>query len=133
MPIEWSDNLKTGIKVIDEQHQELVIMLNRFGRFRCGRECFNEAFAELEDYTNVHFKIEEDHMIDLKYPEYESHKARHEEFTSLVKDFQKKVENTENFSAFGEEIIESAGNWLINHYSNEDVELAKYIKNISNQ
>ena len=131
MPIEWNDNLKTGINIIDEQHQELIVMLNRFGRFRCGRECFDEAFAELKDYVNIHFKTEEDYMISLNYPEYETHKACHDEFIDIIAGFQKKTEQVENGHGLGEEIIEKAGNWLINHYTKEDVELAKYIKKVT--
>lgn len=128
MPIEWNDNLKSGIQIIDEQHQELIVMLNRFGRFRCGKDCFNEAFAELEDFANTHFKEEEDLMASLNYPKYKEHKTCHDEFVETLKNFKEKIKNHKNTHEFGEEIIELGENWITNHYSNEDIELVKYIK-----
>lgn len=131
MHIEWNDSLKTGIPIIDEQHQELIVMLNRFGRFRCGRESFNEAFSELEDYVNIHFKTEEDYMISKNYPDYKTHKACHDELIELLKKFKEKNKNFEYGYSPDEEIIELAGDWIIEHYSKEDVELVKYIKQVS--
>lgn len=132
MPIEWNDNLKTGIPIIDEQHQELIVMLNRFGRFRCGKECFKEAFKELKEYANIHFKTERDLMIKLNYPGIEEHNDCHLEFLCMIKYFQEKVKTTKDFYLLGEEIIEKAGGWLVNHYSSIDVELVKYIKKVRN-
>lgn len=132
MPIEWNDNLKTGIPIIDEQHQELIVMLNRFGRFRCGKECFDEAFAELEDFANIHFKTEEDLMVTLNYPKYEEHKTYHDEFIKTVKKFKEKIISNENIYELGEEVIKLGNDWITNHYTYDDVELVKYIKNIPN-
>lgn len=128
MPIEWNDNLKTGIQILDEQHQELIVMLNRIGRFRCGKERFDEAFAELEDFANTHFKAEEDLMVTLNYPKYDEHKTYHDEFITTLREFKGKIKPNENTHELGEEIIEFGGNWITNHYSNEDIELVKFIK-----
>lgn len=131
MPIEWNDNLKTGIQILDEQHQELIVMLNRFGRFKCGKERFDEAFAELEEYANIHFKTESDLMVSINYPEYEKHKTCHAEFISVIKHFQERVLTCQDLHLLGEEIIDVVGDWMENHYSTIDVELSKYIKNFS--
>lgn len=128
MPIAWNDNLKTGIPILDEQHQELIVMLNRLGRFKCGKECFKEAFAELKEYADVHFKTERDLMVSINYPEYEEHKACHAEFVCMIKHFQKRAKTCQDFHSLGEEIIDVVGDWMQNHYLKIDVELAKYIK-----
>lgn len=132
MPIEWNDSLKTGINIIDEQHQELVVMLNRLGRFKCGVEYFNEALAELEDYVNIHFKTEKHYMKSLNYPHYKEHKAAHDGFVNVFLGFKSKIKMTDDCNELGEEIIEVTGNWLMNHYTKEDVELAAYIKQSNN-
>lgn len=128
MPIEWNDSLKSGISVIDEQHQDLIIMLNRLHRLRCGKECFYDAFSELENYANIHFKTEEDIMISLNYPEYKTHKICHDKFVDALIQYAKQLEDAANITELGEEIIKFAENWIIEHYSNEDVELVKYLK-----
>lgn len=131
MPIDWNDNLKTGVADIDNQHKGLVVMLNRIGRFRCGKECFLEAFGELSAYVNTHFKTEEDYMLSINYPGYEEHKGCHDEFTENFKNFQEKIDDIEKLEdshELGAEISDFACDWLVNHYSKEDVQLADYIK-----
>lgn len=129
MPIEWDDNLKTGIPIIDEQHQELLVMLNRLGRLRCGREYFFEALEELQAYVDTHFKTEEDYMMSIKYSEYDEHKSCHDKFIEDFKTILKKMNEIENFNnELGAELFDFVGEWIINHYSNEDVKLADYIK-----
>lgn len=131
MPIEWNDNLKSGIQIIDEQHQELIVMLNRFGRFRCGKECFDDAFKELEDFANIHFKTEEGLMTSMNYPKYDEHKTYHDKFIETLKEFKEKIILNENIYELGEEIIKLGNDWIINHYTYEDIELVKYIKKIN--
>lgn len=128
MPIEWDDNLKSGISAIDEQHQELLVMLNRLGRFRCGRDSFFEALQDLQDYANTHFKTEEDYMIQTKYPKYEEHKSCHYNLIENLNTFQAKLNQTNDCDSLGQELYDFIADWIINHYSNEDIELIKYLK-----
>lgn len=130
MPIEWDDNLKTGIALIDNQHQELLVMLNRLERFRCGKESFLDAFEELQSYVDVHFKTEEEYMIHIKYSEYAEHKSCHDKFVEDLKIIRNRMEDVENISDLGDELFRFVGDWITNHYSNEDVKLVRYIKRI---
>lgn len=129
MPIEWDESLKTGIQIIDEQHQELIVMLNRIDRFRYGKDYFNEALAELEDFADTHFKTEEEFMVSINYPNYNDHKTCHNEFINKIINFKNKINSSQHLDELGTEIIEIAGNWIREHYSNEDIDLAKFIKN----
>lgn len=128
MPIDWDDNLKTGISVIDEQHQELLVMLNRLERFRYGKESFLDALEDLQSYVDTHFKTEEDYMIHIKYSGYDEHKSCHDKFVEDLKIFRKRMDNAENISDLGEELFRFVEDWIINHYSTEDVKLVRYIK-----
>lgn len=128
MPIEWDDNLKTGVFAIDEQHQELLVMLNRFDRFRQGKKSFCEAFEELKKYMQVHFKTEEDFMKNANYSEMEEHKKCHDKFVEEIYKIEEKINQTENINCIGDELSKFATDWVIKHYSNEDVKLANYIK-----
>lgn len=128
MPIEWNESLKTGIPIIDSEHQELIVMLNRLGRFRCGEERFTEAFEELQYYADNHFKVEENYMLKLEYPEYDEHKSFHDKFKQDLEAIHKRLNEPENILDLGMEVYDFAGDWIINHYSNEDIKLANYIK-----
>lgn len=83
MAIVWTTDLATGVPVIDEQHKELFRRINTLldacslGR---GKEEISRVIQFLEDYVISHFSEEEQRMQQTKYPEYDSHKAQHEEF-----------------------------------------------------
>lgn len=128
MPIEWNDNLKTGIPIIDEQHQEFLVMLNRLGRFRCGSESFSDTLKELQDFVETHFKDEEDYMVSSQYPKYDEHKSAHDKFVEDLKIINKRMDSGENICDLGDETFHFVEDWILNHYTNEDVELVKYIK-----
>lgn len=128
MPIEWNDDLRTGIPVIDQQHQELLVMLNRLGRFRCGTEDLLETFTELENYVNNHFQSEEDYMIEIKYPDFSEHKACHDKFVEDINAIKKKMDKDKNICDVGDELFDFVGGWIMHHYSDEDIKLVDYIK-----
>jgi len=58
----WDKNFETGIKLIDEQHKELVKILNRLAAHLASRSTpivLNNIFDELTSYAQYHFKSEE--------------------------------------------------------------------------
>lgn len=128
MPIEWNENIRTGISAIDEQHQEGAVIMSRLGRLKCGRKDFLTAFSELKDYVDIHFKTEEDIMISMNYPEYKEHKSAHDNFVKNIKALKGKICGYEDISALCDEFYDFVQDWVLKHYSGEDVKLAGYIK-----
>lgn len=58
----WNDNFATGIDTIDEQHRQLVDLLNKLSvHLAQGSDelTLNSVFDELTDYTVYHFTTEE--------------------------------------------------------------------------
>lgn len=128
MPVEWNDNLVTGIPIIDSQHKHLVAMLTRLGRLRCGKESFQEAFDELKNYAAMHFKTEQDYMLANSYPSYPEHKISHDKFLEKFKEFEDKINIEKNLIKLGSEIYDYAINWMVEHYSKIDTAFAEYIR-----
>jgi diguanylate cyclase (GGDEF)-like protein/hemerythrin-like metal-binding protein/PAS domain S-box-containing protein len=59
----WTPQLETGIALVDEQHHRLVDMLNRLAQQHAqgtSPENILTILDDLADYTNYHFKCEED-------------------------------------------------------------------------
>ena len=75
MYAEFSENLITGNEMIDSQHKELIEKMNQLLE-----SCENgndkltavKTLDYLEDYTDYHFKAEEQLQRDIDYPGYES-------------------------------------------------------------
>ncbi|WP_373975010.1 bacteriohemerythrin [Chitinibacter sp. SCUT-21] len=118
--IEWNESLSVGIQEIDEQHKVLVNLLNELHdaiRHHHGRDASIEVLQRLADYTRIHFTVEESLMRILGYPEYEAHKAHHEDLISQMNDLQARLNKGEAVSF---ELLHFLRNWLTNHIMEGD-------------
>ncbi len=122
--VTWSDKLTVGVKVIDEQHMQLIELANQLsdamyaGR---GHKILGQALAELEEYVLYHFDTEEQLMLTHNYSESDAHKSDHGLFTETVKRFRY------NFD-FGHlviptEILFFLREWIVVHIMKTDREL----------
>ena len=121
----WTDNLNTGIQVIDRQHGRIVEYINRLYDAQTGgasREEMRMIIDELVDYTLTHFAFEETLMEDADYPSLKSHKEMHEEFARQVSELRRRFENEEDTAV---ELNNLMVTWLFNHILSED---ARYVK-----
>lgn len=79
-----------GVKLIDEQHHHLVELINGFGRAmldgRGGKDLM-QLFGDLANYVHVHFSSEEVLMDKNDYPDAETHRMLHREFTGQLAEF----------------------------------------------
>ena len=77
---KWSPEYSVNIKTIDDQHRELVNILNRLFIAVSRREG-DTAIAGILDallcYTQTHFALEERLMQQANYRDYEAHKQEH--------------------------------------------------------
>ena len=58
--VEWSDALSVGVTEIDDQHKELIKMLNKLNTaiHGVGKRTRREVINQLVEYTQVHFTTE---------------------------------------------------------------------------
>ncbi|MEQ1630208.1 MAG: bacteriohemerythrin, partial [Gallionella sp.] len=76
----WSEKYSVNIKAIDEQHKELVNILNRLFVAVSKREGDLVIAAILDaliNYTQTHFALEERLMSQAKYKDLVPHIAEH--------------------------------------------------------
>ena len=58
----WNPQLETGIAIIDDQHRNLVILLNKLGQQYVqgvSKQANEQILKELSDYADYHFQTEE--------------------------------------------------------------------------
>jgi hemerythrin-like metal-binding protein len=122
--VTWSNKLTVGVKVIDEQHMELIELVNQLsdamysGR---GQKILGQTLTELEEYVLYHFDTEEQLMLTHKYSESAAHKSDHGLFTETVKRFRY------NFD-FGHLVVPTEmlfflREWIVVHIMKTDREL----------
>ena len=78
--IEWQSAYEIGIKTVDEQHQQLVKLINQLEQTHKGRQAESEAeqvLVELVNYVRFHFAEEEELMASNNYAETDRHAQLH--------------------------------------------------------
>ncbi len=123
----WNENFNTGNEMIDEQHRQLVHLLNKLATTLVDDEfsVVNKAFDELADYANMHFDQEE--VIWLKYFSddswFSSHQLSHASFLPRVIEL-KEQEAGQPLSDVVEQIIKFLIRWLAFHIIDNDKRMA---------
>jgi hemerythrin len=84
--VKWDDSCRVGVKELDDQHKNLFAICNRLIRLVTENrveEIGRETIEELIDYTEKHFRREEELMDKAGYAD---SKAHHEEHKKMIND-----------------------------------------------
>jgi diguanylate cyclase (GGDEF)-like protein/hemerythrin-like metal-binding protein len=127
----WDKHFETGLETVDQQHRELVSLINRFGELLTGADSvpFEElenVFVKLTAYTQYHFQEEENMMVRERVDA--NHIIMHKQ---LHADFLQEVARTHEVAL---ERHESAGRllklltyWLAFHILGTDQSMARQV------
>jgi hemerythrin len=114
--IEWGEHLSVGVTVFDNEHKQLISLVNKLNQALLSggaKKTMEEILQNLVNYTKIHFKHEEDYMVLHDYPEYEKHKKEHNALTDQVMDFYTRYQ--EGKTVFSLELMNFLKDWLTNH------------------
>lgn len=131
MAVEWSEDLATGVEVIDNQHKEIFRRIDGLleacmaGK---GREAVAGVLAFLENYVIEHFAAEEKIQRDNLYPEYANHRAMHAAFIEDVEKLKQQFEQEGPSLAMVMVTNRKVVDWLVHHIKKSDKALGNYLK-----
>ena len=119
--IQWTEELNTGISIIDEQHKRIVLYINDLHDAKATHDLtkVGDIIDELVDYTVSHFAFEESLMEQAGYPFLNPHKKVHQLFVSRVSKFVERYKEGEDVTS---ELHTMLTKWLVNHIRNEDAD-----------
>ena len=117
----WAPAYSVGIELIDQQHKNLVTIVNELHQLMAtgtARSQLGKVLAKLIKYTQNHFQTEENLMRTHQYPQYAAHKAEHDHLTQTVLDFQGKFQRNEIGLTI--EVMDFLKDWLAKHILGAD-------------
>lgn len=117
MRLRWNRDLSVGVAEIDSQHKELFRMINDLDAALKNGKPKKETgrlIGFLDDYILIHFGSEEKYMTVYGYPDYASHRKKHEWFAEEFCGIKKKLDG----GAPPVEITGLINNLLITWFSN---------------
>ncbi len=127
--VKWQSFFETGIFRIDEQHQELIGIMNRLDRSLQsddGPEAIEAALLALVSFADRHFAAEEAIMQETGYLDRERHGAIHHrirmQMTGMLNRTGSPVQTTAN------EVLSFLSDWLLDHIVTEDKKIAMTAK-----
>jgi len=131
--ITWSSTYSVGIKSIDDQHKELINLVNDMynhipGDEKTERAYFKNVIHQIVEYVKTLFATEEKILLASKFPGYAEHKKAHDLFILTVieniRDYEdgKKI-NLASFTYFLKD-------WILTHIAITDKQYFDYLKRI---
>lgn len=127
MAIEWTNDLNTGIDVIDSQHKRIVDYINNLENAikQQDRLSVGRVLDELVDYTMSHFAFEENLQEEARYQLAKPHKAVHDLFVKRIATYQQRHKTGEDVA---EQLLGMLGTWLVHHIKRDDM---AYVSEVS--
>jgi len=131
MPNTLIHELMSGNPVIDFQHRLLFLMVKKLkSALKSGRgdEVLMEAVQFLDSYIIEHFNDEEEIQKECAYPNFEHHKAHHEQVRKAFLEFKNKIEKRGPNHLLLIEALTEISHWLKEHVKIYDKEFIKYYR-----
>lgn len=127
--IEWTDELEVGVEEIDDEHRELIRMINEVfdGISNDGPGGAAPGLARLVAFTQHHFRTEEARMLESRYPRFEQHQREHIELTSQVLEIRQRMKG-ENSGRLTIELLAFLKSWLVDHIRRSDRAFGGYVR-----
>lgn len=121
--IYWHEGLSLGVKAIDDDHKQLLNIINRLSdsiRDDNTQEVIDEIFDDLHKYIVEHFQREEALLKKCDYEDIKEHIAQHREFSKKIPELKAKLAKAKT-STNAQEVSYFLTDWLFNHIIEEDI------------
>ena len=124
--IEWKDEYSLGVAAIDQEHRELIALINELYDSLSSSDTeisVLDFLGELYARITAHFALEEKIMREAGYDEYPIHKADHERLLDDIRDLMDDYEDGEyvDVERFGKRLDA----WFSEHFRTRDARLHK--------
>ena len=126
--IPWDETYRVYIAELDQQHKKLIDLINNFQTavdYSTGEEFERECLAAVVDYTRTHFVYEEGLMNEYGYPDFEAHKAQHQNMINKVDDLLADYE--EHPERTMKNALDFLKQWLIRHINGTDKQYSEFL------
>ena len=128
--IEWSTELSVGIESIDQQHKELMNIINRLDEAMHNDdsiEVLRKTFTDLTHYTQKHFAYEEKLFNLHDYEDGIEHKRQHDELIVQLIELKEKFDHYQK-EKLTEQVMAFLKNWLTYHILETDKAYSEHLQ-----
>lgn len=126
--IVWDEEHRVRVGQIDDDHQEMIALVNELNdamKLRKGRNEITRVLSRLIACTRTHFAGEERLMMEHDYAGYPRHKAEHERLLQEISELERRFIEGDLLLSFA--IMLDLKRWAIAHISSWDKALGAYL------
>jgi PAS domain S-box-containing protein/hemerythrin-like metal-binding protein len=128
--VAWNDTYSVGVPALDDQHKKLVGMINQLSDCHATRGsgssgAFHEVLSRMFDYTQVHFKAEEDYLHRIDYPQLANQKIEHAAFVGKMAAFSLAASEGIQDEAAVHRYLKA---WLLTHILESDMQYRPFVE-----
>jgi hemerythrin-like metal-binding protein len=129
-PVKWTEKFSVGVRELDQQHQQLIKLLNIListqGTTSTHSETVSDTLMAMTRYAQAHFKAEERLMKVYGFPGLEEQKLQH-------RDFRKKTVAFSTATYLGidhipEDLLKYLADWWVHHILEDDMAYRLFFK-----
>jgi len=122
MLLMWTENLSVGVKDLDDDHKQLIAMINNLhteieavgATGKLNRKTIEKALRRLHDYTKGHCEREELYFFQTGYPCQESHRQEHLKLIEMLAGMTERFHDSTS-PQDATEIMQSVYDWVTGH------------------
>jgi hemerythrin len=130
--LRWSAAYKTGIELIDAQHQMLFHHVNRLAWLANQPKVdpleVMPLISFLDAYVENHFDYEEACMLRFRCPAHAANRKAHREFLDRWNKFKKRYDKVGPERELLQELNTATQTWLDQHICKVDIKLREFAK-----
>ncbi|MCL2833306.1 MAG: bacteriohemerythrin [Treponema sp.] len=128
--VTWEETYKTKIPYIDNQHLELVNLINDLYRAcltdnKLVEATFKESMKKMVDYVRFHFSAELELLKKIKYPYYNDHKAEHDSLIKRILEAANEYQSGKKFVPHS--FVRTLKDWVLSHIAVTDKQYSSYV------
>ena len=119
--LTWKDEFSTGVTQFDDEHKRLIGPINDLHAAMLASrspKVVQDVLRKLVQYTQIHFRHEEEAFARAHYPLAAQHKAQHDKLAAQVQEF---VTSDRGKNAhLSIDVLKFLKQWLLEHIEKSD-------------
>lgn len=124
----WSSKYSVGVETLDNQHKNLMKVLNELHAASMrgeARKVAGPLLSQMASIASEHFSTEERLMESIKFPGLAGHRAKHQELAGKIAEFVSRHEKGD--PTVYTPLLYFVRDWQTKHMETEDQEYAGWI------
>ena len=127
--IIWKEEFSVGVEVLDQQHQQIIKIINSLAdkpRFFLRFQDVSSALTELNAYVSEHFLLEERLLKENGYQDLLSHSDKHIAYSERITELCRA--SLHRRSEVPQELLDFLTDWWRNHILQEDMQYKAFFE-----